>query len=135
MSHSCYHTQTMSASSVTSEEVQPLGHVLTYYVYHEGEKHFSLLPTRKPPKEKKAKKNENRKQNDDDEPVNFETVVLADGKANYCDKAPVEAENTQGYFVHQPYVSFHKLPRTLRRGKTKDAPPICLIHNSMCWNK
>jgi hypothetical protein len=120
---------------MTSEEVQQLGHVSTYYVYHEGEKHFSLLPTRKPPQEKKARKNEHRKQHDDDESVNFETVVIADRKANDYEKTPVDAENAQGYFVHQPYVSFHKPPRTLRRGTTKDAPPICLMHNSTCWKK
>ncbi|KAF7154999.1 hypothetical protein CNMCM5623_005207 [Aspergillus felis] len=32
-----------------------------------------------------------------------------------------------GFFVHKPYISFHRLPRTLRRGNSKQGTPICLI--------
>lgn len=37
------------------------------------------------------------------------------------------------YFVHQPRLTFHHPPRTLRRGGNKTASPICLIHSSAFW--
>jgi hypothetical protein len=43
------------------------------------------------------------------------------------------AENS--FFVHKPYVSFHHPPRTLRRGLTKDAPVVGLVHNSSFWRR
>jgi hypothetical protein len=39
------------------------------------------------------------------------------------------------FFVHEPYVSFHHAPRTLRRGPEKDGPVVCLINNSWFWRK
>ncbi|KAJ9635088.1 hypothetical protein H2199_008574 [Coniosporium tulheliwenetii] len=42
---------------------------------------------------------------------------------------------TQSYFVHTPYVSFHNPPRTLRRGSSKDGPVVCLIHSSLWWKE
>jgi hypothetical protein len=41
------------------------------------------------------------------------------------------AANT--YYVHQPFLSFHSPPRTLRHGATKTSPTICLIKNSWLW--
>jgi len=50
------------------------------------------------------------------------------------DKLPkAAAQNT--YYIRRPYVSFHHAPRTLRKGSTKDAPTVCLIHNSSFWRK
>jgi len=40
---------------------------------------------------------------------------------------------TSPYFVHQPRLTFHHPPRTLRRGGNKTASPICLIHSSAFW--
>lgn len=37
------------------------------------------------------------------------------------------------YLVHTPYISFHSLPRTFRRGWTKNSPSPTLINNSWFW--
>jgi len=50
------------------------------------------------------------------------------------DKIPAAAASNT-YYLRKPYVSFHHAPRTLRKGTTKDAPVVCLIHNSSFWRK
>ncbi|KAF2415506.1 hypothetical protein EJ08DRAFT_703880 [Tothia fuscella] len=44
-----------------------------------------------------------------------------------------EEVDSNSYYVHQPYVSFHCPPRTLRHGATKSSTPICIIKNSWFW--
>ncbi|KUL91080.1 hypothetical protein ZTR_00957 [Talaromyces verruculosus] len=109
----------MSAKSETSEGGRLTGPVSTYYVYHEGEKHFLLSPVTKPPKEKKKKNKTNHDDNAEPEKGTAEA----------------ECKEVDCYFVHQPYVSFHSPPRTLRRGNSKHGTPICLIQNSWCWKR
>jgi hypothetical protein len=113
----------MSAMSVTSEGGPSTGPVSTYYVYHEGEEHFLLSPVTKPPKEKKKKN----KANQDDNAGPEKGTAEAECKEVVADE--------DCYFVHQPYVSFHSPPRTLRRGNSKHGTPICLIQNSWCWKR
>jgi hypothetical protein len=37
------------------------------------------------------------------------------------------------YFLHLPKLMMHCPPHTLRRGGTKYAPPVCLLHQSWFW--
>ncbi|KAB8238571.1 uncharacterized protein BDW43DRAFT_119688 [Aspergillus alliaceus] len=50
-------------------------------------------------------------------------------------EASLLPEDPNGYIIHTPYVSFHQPPQTLRRGGSKTAPPICLIHNYGLWRR
>ncbi|KAF2842047.1 hypothetical protein M501DRAFT_926858, partial [Patellaria atrata CBS 101060] len=49
---------------------------------------------------------------------------------------PVDPEGrTVNYFFHKPYLSFHRPPRTLRRGDWKHGVPTCLVRSRWFWNR
>ncbi|GFF62377.1 hypothetical protein IFM60648_00610 [Aspergillus lentulus] len=81
----------------------------TYYIYRERNDHM-LITTTQQPKTQKARR---KKQKED----------------------PSSIHDPNGYFVHRPYRSFARPPRTLRSGASKDGRTICLIHSYAGWRR
>ncbi|KAF4231828.1 hypothetical protein CNMCM6457_005127 [Aspergillus fumigatiaffinis] len=81
----------------------------TYYIYRERNDHM-LITTAKQPKTQKARR---KKQKED----------------------PSSIQDPNGYFVHRPYLSFARPPRTLRSGGSKDGQTICLIQSYAGWRR
>jgi hypothetical protein len=80
-----------------------------YYIYRERNDHM-LITTTQQPKTQKAR----RKKHKED---------------------PSSIQDPKGYFVHRPYLSFARPPRTLRSGGSKDGQTICLIHSYAGWRR
>ncbi|KAF7179920.1 hypothetical protein CNMCM7691_008972 [Aspergillus felis] len=81
----------------------------TYYLYRERNDHMLITTTQQP----KTQKLRRKKQKED----------------------PSSVQDPNGYFVHRPYLSFAKAPRTLRSGGSKEGRTICLIHSYAGWRR
>jgi hypothetical protein len=81
----------------------------TYHLYPENEHSILISPHQLPIKPGKRRK--------------------------FLKENPEVATDPNGFFVHNPYISFHRPPRTLGRGSSKQGTPICLIHNSVFWKR
>ncbi|KAE8350333.1 hypothetical protein BDV28DRAFT_159712 [Aspergillus coremiiformis] len=99
----------MAQKPIFHETISVQEFASTYYFYQEGQQHVRITQTPKP----KSKKGWRKKAEEDS----------------------LVAEDPDAYFVHKPYVSFHLPPFTLRRGGSKNAPPICLIHEYGLWRR
>ncbi|RHZ47653.1 uncharacterized protein CDV56_101164 [Aspergillus thermomutatus] len=97
------------ASVSSSPEAPQQSSISTYHLYPENEHSILISPHQLPIKPRKRRK--------------------------FLKENPEVATDPNGFFVHKPYISFHRPPRTLRRGSSKQGPPICLIHNSVFWKR
>ncbi|PKX95800.1 uncharacterized protein P174DRAFT_440413 [Aspergillus novofumigatus IBT 16806] len=91
----------------SSPEAPQQGSISTYHLYPENEHSILISPHQLPIKPRKRRK--------------------------FFKENPEVATDPNGFFVHKPYISFHRPPRTLRQGSSKQGTPICLIHNSVFW--
>ncbi|KAF7125517.1 hypothetical protein CNMCM5793_001756 [Aspergillus hiratsukae] len=96
-------------SSSASPKALEQSSIFTYHLYPENDHSILISPHELPIKPKKRRK--------------------------FLKENPEVATDPNGFFVHKPYISFHRPPRTLRRGSSKQGTPICLIHNSVFWKR
>lgn len=97
------------SSALSSPEALLQNSISTYHLYPENEHSILISPHELPIKPKKRRK--------------------------FLKEDPEVATDPNGFFVHKPYISFHRPPRTLRRGSSKQGTPICLINNSLFWKR
>jgi hypothetical protein len=95
-------------------------HSSTYNIYHhkDRQEHFIITPLTSTYRDRYQLKDK----------------LLDQDIFRHPDRAPPGVRENS-WFVHKPYVSFHHAPRTLRRGLTKDAPVVALVHNSFFWRR
>lgn len=84
-------------------------HSSIYYIYRERNDPMLITTTQQP----KTQKQRRKKQKED----------------------PSSIQDPNGYFVHRPYLSFARPPRTLRSGASRDGRTICLIHSYAGWRR
>lgn len=84
-------------------------HSSIYYIYRERNDHMLITTTQQP----KTQKQRRKKQKEDLSKI----------------------QDPNGYFVHRPYLSFARPPRTLRSGASRDGRTICLIHSYAGWRR
>ena len=115
------------SSEIDRPNLKPSGNApalsTLYHVYHprESRRHFVITPKPDerldkifPPTAKSwAKKNS--------------LAAIEEVKVEDCDKP--------GFFLRQPYLSFHHPPRVFMRGLAKDGAPLCLVHSSLFWRR
>lgn len=97
------------SSALSSPEALLQNSISTYHLYPENEHSILMSPHELPIKPRKRRK--------------------------FLKQNLEVATDPNGFFVHKPYISFHRPPRTLRRGSSKQGTPICLIHNSVFWKR
>ncbi|KAF1813927.1 hypothetical protein P152DRAFT_481109 [Eremomyces bilateralis CBS 781.70] len=108
---------------VSSSEgrIDDAARISRYHMYHRkhGNTHYTLTPIILPQKEN----------------LFHPPKAFRKDRKTADDPSLAEDLHDQTFYVHKPTLIFHHPPRTLRRGSSKHASPVCLTRNSGFWRR